>query len=119
MPKKNGAERIVFLLQFHTSDIAILRKKFSFLFDNKEIIRNNRQPWEILHKKQIPSNTLQEHHLFDLSTIIIRFWYALCSNEYPLRGGRRLHEPDPASNHLAAFFILMKGHLAKLNIILD
>ncbi len=36
-------------------------------------------------------------------------WYAACSLFSTLRGGRRLHEPDPASYHLAAPSLRLPG----------
>ena len=44
---------------------------------------------------------------------LTQLWYAACCLFSTLRGGRRLHEPDPASYHLAAPFTPPRPFLSR------
>jgi hypothetical protein len=53
-----------------------------------------------------PLPVKDERHILHF---LARLWYAACCLLSSLRGGRRLHEPDPASYHLAAPFFYACG----------
>ena len=92
------------LVQERNRHIAMLRKH---VLQPVRACRNYRKSSETLvntafqrKRKKMRRDLLLEKH----APIIGICWYAPCSSASVLRGGRRLHEPDPASYYLAALF---------------